>query len=259
MIDSWIWAVGAIVVGLLSGVVGAALVRLAIVKGREARLEVLDAARATSIFVFLFFAAIGVVVAVGVTSPDTLRPIPAKLLAYSPHVLAAGLILIAGRAVAFGIAGWVKSALAESTTRMRGKLAESVRVVITLASGVLALRQLGIDTTILNIAIAAMLFGLAAAFALLVGLGGRDLGREIVTGRYLPRIVRVGDEIAVGEVSGIVVAMHPASIEVMAEDGTCVHLRNSQVFEQNPRVHSGGPNGPFPGASKKKFTNSRDF
>ena len=259
MIDPWIWAVGAIVVGLLSGVVGAALVRLAIVKGREGRLEVLDAARATSIFVFLFFAAIGVVVAVGVTSPDTLRPIPARLLAYSPHVLAAGLILIAGRAMAYAVAGYVKGTLADSTMRMRGKLAESMRVVITLAAGVIALRQLGIDTTILNIAIGAMLFGLAAAFALLVGLGGRDLGRELVTGRYLPRLLRVGDEIEVADLKGTVVAMHPASIEVMTSDGTCVHVRNSQVFEANPRVHSGRPNGPFPGSGREKFTESRDF
>jgi len=259
MIDQWIWAVGAIVVGLLSGVVGAALVRLAIVKGRESRLEAVDAARATSIFVFLFFAAIGVVVAVGVTSPDTLRPIPARLLAYSPHVLAAGLILIAGRAMAFAVAGYVKGTLAESTSRMRGKLAESVRLVITLASAVLALRQLGIDTTILNIAIGAMLFGLAAAFALLVGLGGRELGRELVTGRYLPRLFHVGDEIDVGDVQGTVVAMHPASIEVMTGDGTCVHLRNSQVFAAAPRVHHGGPNGPFAASRREKVAESRDF
>ena len=259
MIEPWIWAVGAVVVGLLSGVVGAALVRLAIVKGREGRLEVMDAARATSIFVFLFFAAMGVVVAVGVTSPDTLRPIPAQLLRYSPHVLAAGLILIAGRAMAFAVAGFVNGALADSTTRMRGKLAESVRVVITLAAGVLALRQLGIDTTILNIAIGAMLFGLAAAFALLVGLGGRDLGRELVTGRYLPRMMRVGDEIEVADLHGTVVAMHPASIEVMTDDGACVHVRNTEVLSSRPRVLGSGSNGSFGRSRGEKFSDSRDF
>ena len=222
-------------------------------------MEVMEAARVTSILVFLFFAAIGVVVAVGVTSPDTLRPIPAQLLRYSPHVLAAGLILIAGRAMAFAVAGYVNGALADSTTRMRGKLAESVRVVITLASSVLALRQLGIDTTILNIAIGAMLFGLAAAFALLVGVGARDLGRELVTGRYLPRVMRVGDEVEVADLQGTVVAMHPASIEVMTEDGACVHVRNTEVLSSRPRVTGGGPNGPIRGARGEKFSDSRDF
>jgi NhaP-type Na+/H+ or K+/H+ antiporter len=82
MVDPWIMALGAIVVGLLSGVVGAALMRRALVKGRENKPEIVDAARATAIFVFLFFAAIGVVVAIGVSSRETLRPIPRDLLNY---------------------------------------------------------------------------------------------------------------------------------------------------------------------------------
>jgi small-conductance mechanosensitive channel len=236
MIDTWIWALGAVIVGLLSGVDPAALIRLAVLKGHENRPEVQDAARATAIFVFLFFCGVGLVVAVGVTSPETLRPIPARLLAYSPHVLAAGLILIAGRAIAFAVAGYTVGSLNRQVTRARKQLAESVRFLITAAAAVLALRQLGIDTTILNILIGAMMFGLAAGFALLVGLGGRDLGRELALGRYLTRLVKLGDLIEVGGVCGTVVGLHPASIEVITHDGASVHLRNSQVFGELPRI-----------------------
>jgi hypothetical protein len=236
VIDPWIWALGAVIVGLLSGVVGAALVRLAILKGREDRPEAVDAARATSIFVFLFFCAIGIVVAVGVTSPETLRPIPADLLSYSPHVLAAGLILIAGRAIALAVAGYAQGSLSRSSNRARAQIAEATRIVITAAAAVLSLRQLGIDTTILNILIGAMMFGLAAGFALLVGLGGRDLSRELAFGRYLSRLVRIGDDLQVGGVRGTVVGLHPASIEVLTEDGVSVHLANSQVFRDVPRI-----------------------
>jgi hypothetical protein len=236
MIDPWLWAVGAVIVGLLSGVVGAALIRIAILKGREERPEAVDAARAASIFVFLFFTAIGGIVAVGVTSPETLRPIPAHLLEYSPRVLAAGLILIAGRAIAFAVAGYVIGSLSRSSARVRGQLAETVRFVITAAAAVLSLRQLGIDTTILNILIAAMMFGLAAGFALLVGLGGRDLSRELAFGRYLSRLVRPGDELEVEGIRGTVVALHPASVELETERGVLVHLANSQVFQNVPRI-----------------------
>ena len=48
MIDPWIYATGAVIVGLLSGVVGAALVRRIILRGREDRPEANDAARATA-------------------------------------------------------------------------------------------------------------------------------------------------------------------------------------------------------------------
>jgi hypothetical protein len=236
MIDTWVWVVGALIVGLLSGVVGAALTRIALVKGRENRQEIVDAARATSILVFLFFAIIGVVVAVGVSDRDSLDDVPRDLLAYLPHVLAAGLILIAGRAIAFAVAGYLRQALSQSTTRVRTQITEAARFVITAAAVVLALRQLGLDTTILNILIAAMLFGLAATFALLVGFGGRELSRELALGRYLARIVRLGDELTVGDVSGVVVALHPATVEVITKDGFSVHLTNSQIFRAAPRV-----------------------
>ena len=116
MIDPWIYATGAILVGLLSGLVGAALVRRIILNGREDRPEMHDAARATATFLFLFFTALGVVVAIGFTNPDTLEPLPAELLRTSPRILAAGLILIAGRAIAFALGGMVNSAFAGSTS-----------------------------------------------------------------------------------------------------------------------------------------------
>ena len=237
MVDPWILALGAVVVGLLSGVVGAARIRRALIKGRENKPEIVDAARATAIFVFLFFVAIGVVVAIGVSSRDTLRPIPRDLLNYSPHVLAAGMILIAGRAIGFAVAGYLQGALSRSTPRVRTQITETARFLITAAAAVLALRQLGIDTTILNILIGAVLFGLAAAFALLVGFGGRELSRELALGRYLGRILQPGDEIVVGEVKGVVLALHPASIEVMDDNGASVHLTNSLVFRTMPRVN----------------------
>ena len=69
------------------------------------------------------------------------------------------MILIAGRAIGFAVAGYLRGALSRSTTRVRTQITEASRIVITAAAAVLALRQLGIDTTILNILIGAMLFG----------------------------------------------------------------------------------------------------
>ena len=80
MIDPWIFATGAIVVGLLSGVIGAALVRRIILTDRSDYPEVHDAARASSMFLFLFFASMGVIVAIGFINPETLEPIPAEIL-----------------------------------------------------------------------------------------------------------------------------------------------------------------------------------
>lgn len=236
MIDPWIWAAGAVLVGLLSGVVGAALVRRIILKNREDRPEILDAARATSTFLFLFFAAVGVIVAIGFTNAETLEPIPADILRTSPRVLAAGLILIAGRAMAFAVGGLVNGALEGSSGRVRAQVTSTARLLIYAAAFVLALSQLGVDTTILSIITAALTFGLAAAFALLVGFGGRELSGDLAAGRYLHRIVRVGDHIEFDGSSGRIAAMHPATVELDPGDGSSVHVPYSLLLRSELKV-----------------------
>jgi small-conductance mechanosensitive channel len=236
MIDPWIWASGAIIVGLLSGVVGAALVHRIILKGREDRPEINDAARATATFLFLFFVAVGVIVAIGFINPETLEPIPADVLRTSPRILAAGLILIAGRAMAFAVGGLVNGALEGSSGRVRAQITATVRLLIYAASIVLALSQLGVDTTILSIITAAVTFGLAGAFALLVGLGGRTISGDLAAGRYLHRLVRVGDRIEYSTGSGRIVALHPASVELDPGDGSSVHIPHSVLMRSELKV-----------------------
>jgi hypothetical protein len=235
MIDPWIYAAGALIVGLLSGVVGAALVRVIILKGREDRPEMHDAARATATFLFLFFTALGVIVAIGFVNPETLEPIPADILRKSPRILAAGLILIAGRAIAFALGGAVNTAFAGSTTRVRSQLAAAGSFLVYAVAAVLALSQVGVDTTILSILAGAVAFGLAGAFALIVGFGSREMGGELAAGRHLSRLVRVGDEIEVDGLSGRIVALHPASVE-MELDGASLHVPNTRLSRGDLRV-----------------------
>lgn len=236
MIDPWIFATGAIVVGLLSGVVGAALVRRIILTDRSDYPEVHDAARASSMFLFLFFTSMGVIVAIGFINPETLEPIPAEILRESPRVLAAGLILIAARALAFAVGGLVNGAFEGSGARMRSQMASLGRLLVYSVAIVLALSQLGVETTILSIIVGGVVFAGALAFGLLVGLGGRELGGELAAGRYLHRLVRVGDEIEVGGTAGRIVALHPASVELAVEDGSSVHLANSLLTKGEMRV-----------------------
>jgi len=239
MINPWIYASGAILVGLLSGVVGAALVRRIILNDRRDRPEALDAARATATFLFLFFTSLGVIVAIGFTNPETLEPIPAEVLRKSPRILAAGLILIAARAIAFAVGGMVNTAFAGSSARIRGQVATAASALIFVIAGVLALSQLGVETTILSLIVAAVAFGLAGAFALLVGFGGRELGGELAAGRYLSRLVRVGDLVTIDAIRGRIVALHPASVEIATDDGASVHVPNTRLTQGDLRVDHG--------------------
>ena len=110
------------------------------------------------------------------------------------------------------------------------------RGLVFVIALVLALTQLGVETTILSVLVGTTMFGLAAAFALLVGLGGREMGSEIAAGRSLQRLISIGDHVAVDGVSGTVVALHPTSVEFRASDGSSVHLANTRLTRGELRV-----------------------
>ena len=62
----------------------------------------------------------------------------------------------------------------------------------------LALGQLGVNTQLLTLTFAAVLLCLASAMAMLIGLGGGSVAREVAAGRYLRRILSEGDHVHTG-------------------------------------------------------------
>ncbi|MBO0878611.1 MAG: hypothetical protein J2P19_35070, partial [Pseudonocardia sp.] len=200
-----IYAAAAVLGGILVGTVAGGLARRAILRNQKRR----DMAAPAAAVVFWVALAIGIAVGAGLLAPGALRPLPGRFLAYLPNILVAGLMLIAGYAAASLTAAILSGGLARATGRTRRQAALGLRTVIMIAVALLALNQLGVDTTLLTIAAAALLFGTATALALLIGLGGRDLAREIAAGRYLRRILKPGDHVEAHSLDGRVVTLHP--------------------------------------------------
>ena len=98
----------------------------------------------------------------------------------------------------------------------------------------LALGQLGVNTELLTLAFAAVLLCLASAMALLIGLGGRHVAREVAAGRYLRRIVNEGDHVRSGEVEGTVVALHAATTEMDSADAAAPRMCPNTLMLQGP-------------------------
>jgi hypothetical protein len=229
MNETWAWA-GASVAGGL--VVGAFLGWLArrVLRAGGRRPELQELAGPTATFLFWLAVATGVVVAVAAVEPQTIEEVPADLLAYVPRVFAAGLIVLAGRALAVVCAAATGRAVARAVGRPSSQVAAVVRVGVNLAAGVLALSQLGVDTTVLVVLAAGLAISFGLAFALLVGLGGRDVAREIAAGRYLRRFVAPGTAVRSSGLTGSVVALHPLTIELLTDDGRRIHVPHSRLL-----------------------------
>lgn len=187
-------------------------------------------AAAAASFVFWTLASVGLIAAVAISSPDSLRPIPAQLVSYFPRALTAGILLLVGNVAATLVSVSIERAMLRATGQVRPAVTRAVKAAVLGVAVILAVSQLGIDTAIVTLIVASLLFSVGAASALLVGLGGRDVARQVAAGRYLRRIVQPGDRLEVSGVSGIVRAVHAASMELEVETGR-VHLPHAAILD----------------------------
>lgn len=177
-------------------------------------------ASATSLFLFWLGVSVGVLVAIAFVNPATLDTIPSDILSWLPNVLAAGLVLLAGVAAGIAAAAAVGRALSRATGARSPGTERAIRLTIVFGAGILALGQLGVDTTILIVLIATLGFGLATACALLVGLGGRNVARQIAAGRALRPDLHLGAHIRLADgAEGRITQIRPTRLHIEIAPG----------------------------------------
>ena len=244
MIDEkWLFAALAVGGGVLLGTIAGWLTRR-FLDSESKPAEVRQIAKPFAAFVFWFLTGLGIVIGVGAVSPESLEPLPGQILAYLPRVLVAGLILIGGHALSSLIAIAVSRSLSRASGGRHTQIRRIVQYSLMGAAIVLALNQLGVDTTILTMTIAAVLLTAGTSIALLIGLGCRDVAGEVAAGRYLRRILKAGDAVNTGSLHGIVLELHPASLELETETSARLQIPYSQLltrgFQYEPAAKKNG-------------------
>ena len=217
----------AIVGGIVAGVVASRVVaRIIGAPGRPAPLR--QAAGPLASLTLSAGVVIGLIIALGVISPSSLAQMPRDLIAFLPKVLAAAiLVILANVASSFAQAG-IAPALARLPAATQRQVLSAVRYTILTLAVLLAVRQVGIDTTVVNLGVAAVFFGIAGALMLLVALGGRHVATEVASTRVLRRLFREGDLVRTDTVAGRVVSVHPTAVELVTVDGQTLLVPSSQ-------------------------------
>lgn len=216
--ETWVIALAAVGAGLVVGAVAGAVVRRML--SRESRREVVrEVAAPASIFVFWLSTSTGVVAAMAATNPETIEPIPSEILRWLPNVLAAGLILLAGYAVSVVVSGSLGRGFTQATGR-RSRLAErTLRGAVVVGATILALGQLGVETTILIVLIAGTVAAVALAAGLLAGLGGRHVASSIAAGRILRNELAEGQHVLIDSEPMRVARLGAASVTLQSLTG----------------------------------------
>jgi len=233
--NNWIFAIIAVVAGAIIGVAASRIV-FAVVGSRNRPQAVKNVARPVSQLALAFGVVGGLIAALGFVQPRALDQLPRDVVAFVPKLMVAAVIII----LANVLASFATTALQQTTGRLPLNVQRQANLIvkgtIVALAVLLAVSQLGIDTEVINMGVAAIFFALAASFTLLVGLGGHGVAREVAASRALRRMVREGDRITIDDVTGTVQALHPTAIEVETDVEESVLIPSSHFLNHNVSV-----------------------
>lgn len=216
---SAIVATAVVVVGFLLGSVAAAVTRKAAsAEGRSRPIAESAAALATLAFSIVLITAL--VVALGIVNRAALDQLTSDTVGFLPRILSALIVMIMGNVLAALAETAASRALGAVTPEVRERVPLVVKWGIRVLAVVIAADQLGIDTTIVNIAVAALLFGFGLAAALLAGLGSRSVAEQIAAGRAVRRSIVAGSSIRVDGMTAEVVTVGSTATTVRVDGGT---------------------------------------
>ena len=158
----------------------------------------------------------------------------ASLFAYLPNVVAAVLLLVVGTSVSQFAGRTVTQAAEDSGMEFARQLGGLVSGLILFIVGVMAIGQLRFDTEMVRIVTVCTLSGIALAFGVSVGLGTRDITRNVLAGFYARKIFRPGDPIEVRGQRGLLRAITATQTLIDHETGL-VSVANSVFLDETVR------------------------
>ena len=233
--NKWVAAAIAIGAALVVGSVAARVVRNVLSRPRQPE-GLRNSAGAIASLAFSTALIIGMITALGMVNRKSLDAMPAQLVNYVPRALSAAIVLIAANVVSSFAATALDRSLGHASASTRKRVPMIAKAVIFSMAGLIAANQLGVDTTIITLAAAALFFSIGLAAALMAGLGSRKVSGEVAAGRALRQLLAPGDHVEVGDVRGRLVKVHSVAAEVIGDAGEVQLVPNSQFLDHSLRI-----------------------
>ena len=223
-------ALAVIVGGFILGSIAAAISRK--ITSRPGQPEIIQtSAGAIATLCFSIMLIASLIIALGIINEQALDQLMTDSVLFLPKVISAAIVVIVANIIANLAEAGVTRSMGHVSPTLRQRVPMVVKATIVGFALIIAANQLGVNTTIVLIAVAALLFGLALAAALLAGLGGRPVAEEVAAGRALRRELKVGDTIRVGTIEGDVAAIGSTSTQITSANNVTL-IPNSQILGQ---------------------------
>ena len=153
-------------------------------------------------------------------------------VAYLPKLIGALLVFIVGLFVAQVVRSIIEAALGSINLGYEKAIGAIVYGIVFIVVASLAIGQLEVETALLNQVISIVLLACAAAVAIAMGLGTRDVAGNIVAGVYARDLYAPGKTIQIGEIRGEIVEVGSTSLLVDVGEGRTVCVPNRRLLEE---------------------------
>lgn len=139
--------------------------------------------------------------------------------AYLPRVLAAAMIAFFGLWAGDFVNSMMQRATGLKILDYAPLAGRALQVLIGVVFLIIAVGQLGIDSTVLVITLAIVFASAFGAAALAFGLGARTTVGNIIASRYVKRAYRAGDTVKIGDFQGQVTEITDTAVMLDSGDG----------------------------------------
>ncbi len=184
-------------------------------------------------FVYLFF----IVAAVNALQFEQLSSALTNLWLWVPNLLAFVLILLIGSIVVNFVSKWVEHQLLDHHIGSPRIIISVIKAVIYAIIFAIAFTQLGVGESIIPILVSAFAWSIAIAIgvSIAIGLGFalKDLIPASILGASTQRsILKVGQKVKIGEVTGTVTASHLLHVIVTNEQNESIVIPTKSLMNQ---------------------------
>jgi len=145
-----------------------------------------------------------------------------SIIHYLPNLIAGLAIVLTGFLVGNSARSIVTSAAGSAGIEQNELLARIVQMVILFTAMLVGIEQIGINVQFLTTTIIVVIGILLAGGALAFGLGAQTLIANVIGAQYLRKHCRLGEQMQIGDVDGIVAEVTRTSIVLETESGRTV-------------------------------------
>lgn len=146
---------------------------------------------------------------------DAFNQLIAAIPAYLGAAVIVGIAVVVGK-VAHDI---IQNATAASGLTGGSIMARVANYAIVFIGSIMALRQLKLDTSIITDNLTVIVAGVVAMAAIALGLGGRTAAENLIGGYYARNMLKAGDRVTIGSVSGTVDSVSSTMVNINTGSG----------------------------------------